>query len=422
MPEGDSDFVNWLFLDLNSFFASCEQQERPELRGRPVIVVPMATDSTCAIAASYEAKAFGIKTGTPVWEAKKLCPGLVAVQARQRLYLDYHHRVLAAVETCLHVTKSLSIDEMACRLMGSEREAGQAEVLALRVKRAIREKVGARMTCSIGLAPSVFLGKVASDMRKPDGLVVVRKRDLPEILYPLDLRDLYGIGRRMEQRLHQFGIGSVRQLMQVPRARLRRIWGGVHGVLYYELLHGADFQFPSSQEIRSISHQHVLEPELRTLRGAQEFSRHLASKAAERLRRKGYYCRRLGLGISAEKRTWEPAGEGESWWNETGFRETQGTEFLLERLGALWRECPKGWRPKAVWVILSGLVPAERHQPDLFAQEDPATQRRERISPLLDALNDRYGRGTIAFGAPPASARRFSGHAAFARVPEEFEF
>lgn len=424
MSNDEANSVNWLFLDLNSFFASCEQQERPELRGRPIIVVPMATDSTCAIAASYEAKAFGIKTGTPVWEAKKLCPDLVSVQARQGVYLGYHHRVIAAVETCLHVTKPLSIDEMACRLMGTEREIGQAEALALRVKKALREQVGARMTCSIGLAPSVFLGKVASDMRKPDGLVVIRKRDLPEILHPLALRDLYGIGGRMEQRLHRFGIGSVRQLMEAPRARLRQVWGGVHGALYYELLHGADLQFPSSQEIRSIGHQHVLEPELRTPRGAQAFSRHLVAKAAERLRHKGYYCRRLGVGLSVERKTWGPMeGGAGGWWNETDFQETQGTEFLLERLGALWRGCPEtGMRPKAVWIVVSGLVPSARHQPDLFAQEDQTARRREKISPVLDALNRRYGRGTIAFGAPSASIRRFSGHAAFARVPEEFEF
>lgn len=421
MPSDDPDAVNWLFLDLNSFFASCEQQERPELRGRPIIVTPMATDSTCAIAASYEAKAFGIKTGTPVWEAKRMCPGLVAVLARHRVYLDYHHRVIAAVESCLPVTKPLSIDEMACRLMGREREVGQARALALLVKRAILEQVGARMTCSVGLAPSVFLGKIASDMQKPDGLVVIRRRDLPEILYPLALRDLYGIGRGMERRLRGFGITSVEALMQVPRARLRQVWGGVQGVLYYELLHGADLQPPSSPETHSISHQHVLEPELRTMAGAREFSRHLAAKAAERLRHKGYYCRRLGVGVSAEKRTWEPMGDGESWGNETGFRETQSTEFLLERLGVLWRACPR-LQPKAVWVVLSGLVPAERHQPDLFAQEDPVAQRRERLSPLLDQINQRYGRGAIGFGVSPEAARRFSGHAAFARVPETFEF
>ena len=112
--------VQWLFLDLNAFFASCEQQENPALRGKPVIVVQMLTDSACAIAASYAAKAFGIKTGTLVREAQRLCPAVIPVQANHRLYTDYHDRILQAVDTCLPVEKVMSIDEVACRLMGTD--------------------------------------------------------------------------------------------------------------------------------------------------------------------------------------------------------------------------------------------------------------------------------------------------------------
>ncbi|MGB9152836.1 MAG: DNA polymerase, partial [Alphaproteobacteria bacterium] len=198
--------VNWLFLDLNSFFASCEQQERPELRGRPVAVVQMMTDSTCAIAASYEAKAFGVKTGTAIWEAKKRCPGLVLVKARHKLYVQYHRRIIEAVDTCLPVTKVCSIDEMACRLVGREREVPAARELAHKVKQTVREKVGELMICSVGLGPSLFLGKVGSDMQKPDGLVVITKNDLPDVLHRLKLTDIYGIGARMEHRLNQAGI------------------------------------------------------------------------------------------------------------------------------------------------------------------------------------------------------------------------
>src|SRR5262249_15614359 len=118
--EGD-DRVAWLFLDLNSYFAACEQQENPSLRGKPIIVVQMVTDTTCAIAASYEAKAFGIKTGTGVREARQLCPTVIAVEAKHELYSVYHERVLEAVGTCLPVEKVLSIDEMAGRLVGRQR-------------------------------------------------------------------------------------------------------------------------------------------------------------------------------------------------------------------------------------------------------------------------------------------------------------
>ena len=113
--------LNWLFVDLNSYFASVEQQVRPELRGRPVGVVPMMVDTTFCIAASYEAKAFGVRTGTIVADAKRMCPEIVLVEGRHEIYTEYHHRVVEAVESCVPVTAVCSIDEMACRLIGRER-------------------------------------------------------------------------------------------------------------------------------------------------------------------------------------------------------------------------------------------------------------------------------------------------------------
>jgi DNA polymerase IV len=143
--------VQWLFLDLNAFFASCEQQEAPALRGKPVIVVQTPTESAVAIAASYVAKASGIKIGTVVREARRLCPDVIAMQPNHRLYTDYHERILKAVDTCLPVEKVIVDHEMACRLMRTERQVEVARELALKVKRALREQVGDCLTCSIGI-------------------------------------------------------------------------------------------------------------------------------------------------------------------------------------------------------------------------------------------------------------------------------
>src|SRR6201987_5719811 len=134
--------LRWLFLDLNSYFASVEQELRPELRGRPIAVVPVMADTTCAIAASYEAKAFGVRTGTQVGEAKRLCPGIELVEARHELYVEYHNRIVEAVEPVVPVASGMSIDEMACRLVRREHPLLAALDLAQRVKAKSRVTVG----------------------------------------------------------------------------------------------------------------------------------------------------------------------------------------------------------------------------------------------------------------------------------------
>jgi DNA polymerase IV len=131
----------------------------------------------------------------------------------------------------------------------------------------LREQVDERLTCSIGIAPNVFLGKVGSDLQKPDGPVVMTKDDLPEILLGLALQDIYGTGPRIEQRLHRRR-SHRRPAVDATPFQLRRVWGGVNGVLFHQMLHGVDVQPPFSRFSKSIGHQHVLEPDLRTREGA----------------------------------------------------------------------------------------------------------------------------------------------------------
>ncbi|MBY0408237.1 MAG: DNA-directed DNA polymerase, partial [Rickettsiales bacterium] len=149
--------LRWLYVDFNSYFASVEQQLRPELRGRPVAVVPVETDATCAIAASYEAKAFGVKTGTPIYEARAKCPGLVCVLAQHEKYVDFHHRILDEVDRHIPVSAVCSIDEVACKLMDNETSRERVTEIAQSIKRGLAERVGEYVRCSIGVAPNRYL-------------------------------------------------------------------------------------------------------------------------------------------------------------------------------------------------------------------------------------------------------------------------
>lgn len=384
MESGLPAAVRWLFLDLDSYFASCEQQEHPEWRGKPVGVVPsLGVDTTCCIAASYEAKAYGVKTGTLVADARARCPGILFVEASHRLYASYHERIVEAVETCLPVDSVLSIDEMICELMGSQRMLPNALALAHRIQQTLRARVGACLTCSIGLAPNRYLAKVASDRQKPNGITTFLQQDVPETLFPLALRDLPGIGPRMEKRLGEHGLFSVKALCLLSMAQMRGLWGGVVGERYYRWLHGEDVELPETLH-RSIGHQHVLEPEFRNWEGAWMVLKKLLVKAAVRLRKEAFYARRLSVHMKLTG--------GLTWELDAKMPETQDTLLLLKALRELWDRHPPG-RPFQVGVTCFDLVPENQHQFSLFVPP-----RREGLGKAMDRINAKYGKETISVG------------------------
>lgn len=226
MPAFPPRPLRWLFLDLNSYFASVEQQLDPALRGKPVIVAPVDADTTVAIAASVEAKRYGISTGTPVWEAKRKCRDILIAPARHEKYVEFHEAILAEIWKHIPVTHVCSIDEVACRLLDNENSPEAAVALAKRIKAGIRAHVGECLTSSVGIAPNRLLAKLASDLQKPDGLVVLTADQLPQRLYDLRLREIAGIGAKMERRLARDGILDIRQLCERRPRDAGTAWGG----------------------------------------------------------------------------------------------------------------------------------------------------------------------------------------------------
>ena len=417
--------LGWLFLDLNSYFATVEQQLDPALRGRPVAVVPVAADSTCAIAASYEAKAFGVRTGTPIYEAKRLCPGLRLVPARHELYVRFHHRIVAEIEGHLPVAAICSIDEVACRPLGAEGERANAVALARRIKSGIRERVGDCFRCSIGLAPNRFLAKLATELEKPDGLTVLELRDLPDRLLGLTLRDVPGIGANMERRLHRAGVFDLRALWGLAPKHARLIWGGVTGESFWYALHGYDL--PERGTVRrSIGHSHVLDPALRRPEPARLVARRLALKAASRLRRLNYTAGALNVSVKLES--------GCRWEGGLRLIRTHDSFTVLQALDSLWRSMlaqhGAAARIKKVAVTLHDLIAASAAvTPDLFDGDGPDAaagrerERRARLSAAIDRINGRYGRDTITLGVPPRGLKDFAGaKVAFSRIPDPAEF
>ena len=440
------DRFGFLHIDLNSFFASVEQQIHPEYRGKPLAVVPTMADTTCCIAASYEAKALGIKTGTQVGEAKRICPGIILIAGNHAEYAKYSKAVSDAVELACPVSHNPSIDEMVCQLMGREQEPPRARQIALEIKQSIYKNVGVALRCSIGMAPNRYLAKIASDMQKPDGLIGLLPSQLPRAIAHLELRDLPGVGARTEIRLNTKGITTMQQLLDLDRAGMHTLFDSVWGDRMYHWLRGAatgDDGAPVPGDVqKSLGHSHVLAPEHRSETGSWAVAHKLLHKAAMRLRMEKFYTGSLAVSIRFQLTSQQAEARAElggraggkasdrvtrhfsgiknsGWAMEARFRDCQDTLTLLEVLRSLWAKRPQGPefnKPFFVGLTLRNLIPEDEHQAELFT--DPSN--RAQLSTTMDKLNLKYGHTTLHFAGMLPARDSAPTRIAFTQIPVQY--
>ncbi|MEQ8848225.1 type VI secretion protein ImpB [Botrimarina sp.] len=400
--------VDWLFLDMNAFFASAEQQLRPELRGRPVAVVPAMTDRTSCIAASYEARAYGVRTGTNVGAARRQCPGLVLVKGRHERYVEMHHRIVATVDSVLPVTKICSIDEMACRLATPDRNATSASSVARRVKTAIANQVGEHLRSSIGLAPNRLLAKLASNLHKPDGLSIITREELPHRLHRLKLRDFTGIGPNLEKRLASRGVRTTGALCALSKDAMIEVWGSRVGGLWWHWLRGEEADERATQR-RTIGHSKVLAPPDRTEATSRATLVRLIHKAAARLRKAELVARRIEFGVNH-------LGGGK-WRGRACLAACDDTPTMLKAFESAWRLRGPDDRtavPLKVSVTLWKLEPARRRSLPLFAEDRQAAS----AARAMDAVNNRFGTGSMYFASMHDARAAAPPRIAFQHIPE----
>ncbi len=430
------DRLSFLHIDLNSFFASVEQQLHPEYRDRPLAVVPTMTDTTCCIAASYEAKALGIVTGTQVGEAKRICPDIVLIEGNHTEYSKYSARIADAVERCCPVAHTPSIDEVVCQLIGREQEPPRARAIALAIKQAIRDDVGGTLRCSIGMAPNRYLAKIASDMQKPDGLIGLLPSQLPRAIAHLDLRALPGVGARMEKRLNAKGITTMEQLLALDRTGMHKLWDSVWGDRMYHWLRGGDTgddgaPVPSDIQ-KSLGHSHVLGPEFRSDEGSWAVAHKLLHKAAMRLRMEKFYTASMSLTVRYALNRAQVARMGGrktkkhtsgimhlGWRMETRFADAQDTLTLLQMLQTGWKQRPRGpeyEKPFFVAITMGDLTREEEHQETLFGDPD----RRSELSRTMDKLNLKFGHATLHFAGMLPAREAAPTRISFTQIPVKY--
>ncbi len=403
--------LRYLTIDFNSFFASVEQQERPELRGRPVGIVPVMAETTGCIAVSIEAKAAGLTRNARVADARRLCPGLVIVEARPETYINYHRRLVAVIRSLTPETEVQSIDEVTCRLHDFVPDRPTAEKLAQGIKARITREVGPLLRSSIGIAPTWLLAKVASDMMKPDGLVILEDADLPGKILHLAPGDIAGIGPNLQERLEKHGITTMAQLYAASRAEFRGLWRSVRGEQMWRLLHGEDLPYFEQKGGQTIGHGHVLPPDKRNAGAALAVLHRLLQKAAMRLRHGGLCAG--GLSVEVEYR------DDTRWGGELRLTETQDTIELTHALNQLWEKRPAADRPRVplrIGVHLTHLLDLRLHTPDLFGQKSGETHGR--LFQAVDHLNKVLGKNSVYLGSAHGATSDAPMRIAFTRIPE----
>ena len=284
-----------MHIDMNAFFASVEQVVNPSLRGKPIAVIGSAK-RTVVTTASYEARRFGVRTGMNKYEAKRLCPDVIFVVGDNARYIDASLRILGIIKGFSPLVEVYSIDEVFVDTSGTGGLYKDPVEMAREIKRRIRAELG--ITCSVGIAPNKLLAKLASDMEKPDGLVVIREADVPGILDALPTGELWGIGPRLSAHLKAMGIRTCAELGRAPASILRKRFGIIGERL--SLMGRGVFESPvvpvgEEGEAKSVGHSMTLPEDISDREGIGKYILKLSEMVGARARRYGLKGRKVHL-------------------------------------------------------------------------------------------------------------------------------
>ena len=376
-----------MHVDMNAFFAAVEQQSNPALRGRPMAVTGSEKRSII-LTASYEARAFGVKTGMTRFEALERCPQLILVPTNNRLYTHVSTEIMALFEDYTPLVEVFSIDEAFLDLSGSLKLFGGAERIAYLIKSRIKARFG--ITCSIGIAPNKLLAKLASEQRKPGGLTVFRPEEISVLLENMPIQELCGIGRRLGQQLHGLGIFTCGQLRRFPVTLLRKKYGVV-GDKLHAMACGIDLSpvvpAEESAPIKSVGHSRTLRDDLEDREALCAFLLQLAEMVGRRARRYRVSGRVVTLTLRYADFTTLSRQQVQTDYLDGSEEIYRASLQILDRLAI---DQPV----RLLGVRLSSLRFKTAQLP-LF----PAERRQYLLTEARDCANDRYGEFTVMFGS-----------------------
>jgi DNA polymerase-4 len=368
-----------LHVDLDAFFASVEQRDQPDLRGKPVVVGMGGTnDRGVVAAASYEARVFGVHSAMPIRTAKRLCPDCVFVPVRGGRYADVSREVMAILRRFTPAVQPISIDEAFMDVTGSRALFGDGESIGRLVKAAIREEL--ELTASVGVASTKLVAKIGSDLRKPDGLVVVAPGDEATFLEPLPIARLWGVGPSTAVALRDYGVATIGDLQRLDRSILVRRFGP-HAAALVDRAHGIDPDpVDDPDAAKSVGHEHTFDEDTSDPEVVERTLLAMAEGVSARLRDAGVRATTVTVKVrdsafrtvTRQRRLPDP---------------TDLTEPIWRAAVELARPEVRGKRIRLVGVTASGL--GERDQLGLF--DGLGEDRRRRAVEAADDLRHRFG-------------------------------
>ncbi len=387
----------FLHVDMDAFFASVEQHDHPELRGQPVIVGAPPGQRGVVAAASYEARAFGVHSAMPSGIAARKCPSAVFVRGNMARYKEVSRTIMRIFESYTPLVQPLSIDEAFLDITGSQRLFGDGKTIADKIRRDILEQTG--LTASVGVAPNMFLAKLASDMDKPDGLTLVpfNQAAIEEFLAPLPIGRMWGVGKVMQKKLLSLGLPTLGKLQQCDFQSLEKAIGQRAASLFTRLAHGIDERgIALETKDKSISNETTFKEDQTDREQIESIYKRLIDKVGGRLRKAGFFATTVHLKvrwsdfstITRQTRLAIPCRD------DTTLRET-GMALLGEHL-----------RPRPVRLIgfgvsdLSETDRPETQQLSLFDAPDTTEhERRSRLSCAADSIRQKYGDQSLLRGS-----------------------
>jgi nucleotidyltransferase/DNA polymerase involved in DNA repair len=389
--------TTFLHVDMDAFFASVEQRDHPELRGKPVVVGAPPDQRGVVAAASYEARKFGIHSAMPSQLAKQKCPHAIFVSHNMGNYKAVSRQIMRIFESYTPHVQPLSIDEAFLDVTGSQRLFGDGPAIAGKIRADILEQT--QLTASVGVAPNMFLAKIASDQNKPDGLTVVPfdQNGIEQFLAPLPIGRMWGVGKVTQKKLLSIGIPTIGTLQTFDFQRLETAIGSRSANLFQRLAHGIDERgMVGTVDEKSISNETTFSHDVIDRAQIEATYKKLIDKVGGRLRKAGFYARVAHLKIR---------------WNDfsTITRQTRFSipccdDITLRGIGMeLLNEHLRNRPVRLIGFGTSGLTETDEPQTfqlNLFDMPDTAVhEKRQRLSQTADSIKEKYGNGSIRRGS-----------------------